>query len=206
MTIELTNISKRFNREWIFRNVTRTFEKGKIYALTGPNGSGKSTLLQILSGYLIPSKGSLKYFKGNATIHIDDLYNHLVIVAPYLDLIEDFDTHEAIDFHFQFKKIIAGVKKEDIVKNIWLEKSSNKFLKDFSTGMLQRLKLAFAFYSEAELMLLDEPASNLDKKGLDWYKENVLSLKNDRTTIICSNRIEEYEFCDEVIDITDFKS
>ncbi|HET6995251.1 MAG TPA: ATP-binding cassette domain-containing protein, partial [Chitinophagaceae bacterium] len=61
MTISLSDAGKRFNREWIFRHFTYTFEEGKSYAITGPNGSGKSTLLQVISGAMHANEGSIKY-------------------------------------------------------------------------------------------------------------------------------------------------
>src|SRR5476649_2316778 len=107
-SISLQNIGRRFNREWIFRGVDYTFENNQSYAILGPNGSGKSTLLQVLNGSLAPSEGTLGYaYKGSA-VEVESAYLHLSLAAPYLELIEDFTLEEMVDFHFQFKKYIAG--------------------------------------------------------------------------------------------------
>ena len=82
LVIAVSGLSKRFNREWIFRNLDYTFEPANIYALTGPNGSGKSTLLQILWGQLPPSKGELKYTKKSNEIPPDEIFNHLAVATP----------------------------------------------------------------------------------------------------------------------------
>jgi ABC-type multidrug transport system ATPase subunit len=71
--------------------------------------------------------------------------------------------------------------------------------------MKQRLKLMLAFYTECELLLLDEPCSNLDESGIEWYRNMMMQQKNTRTIIIASNQKAEYDFCDQVYAVTDFK-
>src|SRR5688500_6214672 len=86
--ITISGLGKRFNREWIFRNLDYTFQSGNVYAVTGPNGSGKSTLLQVLWGQLPPSKGALKYTQKSTDIPVDEIFKHLTVATPYLDLID----------------------------------------------------------------------------------------------------------------------
>ena len=88
MTITTQNLGKRFNREWIFKKLSYNFQPG-VYAVIGPNGSGKSTLLQVLWGQLPYSTGSVDYMEGHNAIAADDVYQHLTIAAPYLDLTEE---------------------------------------------------------------------------------------------------------------------
>ena len=74
LVITVSGLGKRFNREWIFRNLDYTFQPANIYAITGPNGSGKSTLLQVLWGQLPQSKGELKYSHDSKEIPVDEIY------------------------------------------------------------------------------------------------------------------------------------
>ncbi len=74
MEIRLTNMGKRFNRDWIFRNLNYQFSSGKKYAITGPNGSGKSTLLQIISGAAISNEGSITYQENKQTIDPEKIF------------------------------------------------------------------------------------------------------------------------------------
>src|ERR1700756_1951813 len=101
--ILLENIGRRFNRDWIFREVNYTFQSGSIYAVLGPNGSGKSTLLQVLNGSLGPSAGNISYTFNDRPVEVEAVFQHLSLAAPYLELIEDFSLNEMIDFHFKFK-------------------------------------------------------------------------------------------------------
>src|SRR6478736_8564390 len=105
MTIQVENLGKRFNREWIFKNLTSTFERGNTYAITGPNGSGKSTLLQVLWGQLPPSTGTLSYSFKDKTVPIEEIFQHISIATPYMDLIEEYTLSEMLRFHFQFKQV-----------------------------------------------------------------------------------------------------
>jgi ABC-type multidrug transport system ATPase subunit len=206
MTITLNNIGKCYHLDWIFRNVTFEFKTGEPCAIQGPNGSGKSTLLQIISGMVVSSEGTITYSINNKIISIEDIFRHLSIATPYLDLIEDFTLAEIINFHFQFKKILDGVTKPDLIEIIGLKKAKDKQLKYYSSGMKQRVKLALAIFSDTQILLLDEPTSNLDKTGIDWYRTQIEQHISNRLILVCSNnQSQEFDFCKHEIDIMDYR-
>lgn len=204
MTVTLTNIGRRFNQEWIFRGIDHQFESGGKYAILGPNGSGKSTLLSIVLGSLSSSEGKITYEYGKP-VSPEEIYQYVSFAAPYVDLIEEFTLQETIDFHFQFKRLYTGVSKSDVLDLLGLAKSQDKALKYFSSGMKQRTKLALACCSNTPLLLLDEPTSNLDVQGLDWYHEIMNKFSNDRLVIVGSNQEVEYSFCNHFVRIMDYK-
>ena len=204
MTIEASGLGRRFKNEWIFRNLDYSFKKGRSYAITGPNGSGKSTLLKILSGLMPASEGSVKYH-GNTEIPEWEFYRHLVISAPYLELVEELNLEEFLDFHFKFKPIIEGKTTNDLIEFCYLEESRSKPVKNFSSGMKQRLKLAICFYSDVPVVLLDEPTTNLDEKGIAWYHENHKKYLEQRLVITCSNIEKEYSDYSYLLNMQDFK-
>lgn len=205
MRITLEQIGRRFNREWIFRNVNYTFKSGNSYAILGANGSGKSTLLQVISGSLTGSEGEVNYFKNDLLVDIENVFPELSLAAPYLELIEEFSLSEHIDFHFQFKKYRKGYNKQLLVSLLDLQHSEHKALKNFSSGMKQRVKLALAFCSDTQVLLLDEPTSNLDQQGIEWYLSLINEFSADRLVIVCSNQEHEYRFCDHKINVHDYK-
>jgi ABC-type multidrug transport system ATPase subunit len=205
MTITLENIGRRFNRDWIFRGVNYTFTSGNNYAVLGPNGSGKSTLLQVLNSSLTPSEGKIFFTDNGKDIEPEAVYNKLSLAAPYLELIEEFSLSEVIDFHFQFKAFLPGMDRKSVIELLNMHASRNKLVKYFSSGMKQRLKLALAFCSDTEMLMLDEPTSNLDTQGVDWYLSLIEQFAANRLTIICSNQEHEYSFCKEKLSITDYK-
>jgi ABC-type multidrug transport system ATPase subunit len=206
MNITLTNIGKRYNFDWIFRKVAYEFSVENNYVILGANGSGKSTLLQVIAGNIIASEGSIHYHDGTQTIPEEQIYQHVSIASPYLELLEDFTLAESIDFHAQFKPIINKLTTKQVIELIQLEKSADKQLKYFSSGMKQRVRLALAILSDTRLLLLDEPTSNLDKEAIKWYQGLVDQFKQDRLIIVCSNQQEqEYVFCNKQLTIEDFK-
>jgi ABC-type multidrug transport system ATPase subunit len=206
LTISLDNIGRRFNREWIFRGVNYILEKNSSYAILGPNGSGKSTLLQILTGSLTPSAGRIIFSVDDKPIDIETIYQYLSYAAPYQELIEEFTLDEMVAFHFQFKQYRTGLDKNAVIDLLGLEGSRHKALRYFSSGMKQRTKLALAFCSDTPMLMLDEPTSNLDTQGVEWYLKLASQFTAGRLTIICSNQEHEYGFCDHKINISDYKS
>ena len=204
MTVELNDIGRRFNQEWIFRGLTYQFDSGHNYAILGPNGSGKSTLLSIIMGNLTPSSGSVSYHK-DRKITVEQIYQHLGFAAPYLDLIEEFSLQESLDFHFQFKELLPGLHKKDLLDLLGLARSQDKPLKYFSSGMKQRTKLVLACCTAAPLLVLDEPTSNLDAQGVAWYHQVITEFTAKKTVIIGSNQESEYSFCNHFVQISDYK-
>jgi ABC-type multidrug transport system ATPase subunit len=206
MNITLQNIGRRFNRDWIFRGIDYTFNSGQAYAILGPNGSGKSTLLQVLNASLTPSAGTITFSFQDKPVEPDQVFTHLSLAAPYLELIEEFTLNEMVDFHFKFKQYKQGINKKELISLLNLAKSENKLIRYFSSGMKQRLKLILAFCADTPMLMLDEPTSNLDTQGVDWYLSLVQQFAQERLTIVCSNQEHEYGFCDQYLNISDYKS
>lgn len=205
MTISLDHIGKRFNFEWIFRRVNYTFASGSQYAILGPNGSGKSTLLQIISGSLTHSEGTVSYSNGHGTISSDEIFASCSFSAPYLELIEEFTCKEFLHFHTRFKPFIHQYSIEQVLHEVQLDHASDKQIRYFSSGMKQRLKLAQAIFADSELVLLDEPCTNLDQQGVELYKKLILEYIGNRLLIVSSNDPNEYEMCAQRIHMADFK-
>lgn len=203
MQIKLTQLGKRYNYDWIFRKLTYTFEAGKAYAILGYNGSGKSTFINTISGNILPSEGTIDYRLNGASIPADTIYRYLSFSAPYLELLEELTLTELIHFHTRFKPL-RHLTQTQLIQRMYLEKARNKYVKDFSSGMKQRLKLGLAIYTDAPLLLLDEPTTNLDQTGIDWYLEHVSQNSVERLVIVCSNIAHEYQFCDITLDITHY--
>ncbi|HSJ66863.1 MAG TPA: ATP-binding cassette domain-containing protein [Anditalea sp.] len=205
LSIILDQAGKRFQYEWIFKNVSLALEPKAKVAITGSNGSGKSTLLKCLAGVIPLTDGKVSYMKDLIEIPETDFFTYLTISAPYLELPEEFTLEELLIFHFKFKNKINTITLDDMMDIMYLKESKNKQIQYFSSGMKQRLKLGLCFFSEAPLLLLDEPTSNLDQKGIDWYLEMISKYGDAKTILICSNDPREYEFCDKIIKMENYK-
>lgn len=204
--IVLTDAGKRFNREWIYRHCNIELSVGSAYAITGPNGSGKSTLLQAIAGSMQLSEGSIVWNDlQTKDIDAEQIYKQLAIAAPYLELIEEMTAKEFLEFHEQFKPLIATVSIDEILSIIGLEKAVDKQIRYYSSGMKQRVKLAQAIFSDVPLLLLDEPCTNLDTTGYVLYHSLIKNYCMHKLIVVSSNDEQEFNFCDQVVRIMDYK-
>ena len=205
MRIELDQTGKRYRMEWILRGISLQFEEGEQYAITGPNGSGKSTLLKILSGHLTPSKGKVRFFHENQTLDQTVVYRFISYAAPYIELIEELTLWEALQFHIRFKPLRDNMSASDVLSLLGFKNARDKAIRDFSSGMKQRLKLALALCSDTPLLLLDEPTTNLDKEGVAWYRQLIDTYSSGRLLIVASNVEVDFDFCRHTVDILAYK-
>lgn len=206
LSIQLNNLGKKFNKEWIFKDLTYTINAGDKVVVLGGNGSGKSTLLQVVSGFITENEGEVIYKVDDKIIAVDKIKNYISFASPYIHLVEDFTLTEMIDHTKIFKPFIQDLSTEQIIELLDLTKAKNKLIKQFSSGMKQRLKLGVAILCDTPLLLLDEPVSNLDAKAIDWYKNIIKEYSQNRTVIVASNAIQdEFFICDKQLNVADFK-
>lgn len=212
LTISLTNLGKKFNKEWIFRGLNHEILPNQKLLILGGNGSGKSTLLQVISTFVTPNEGEVCYSHLDSSsgsekkIDPEKIKNYISFSSPYLQLIEDFTLTEIIEHSKMFKPFVKNMQVKEVIEMMELQSAQNKFIKQFSSGMKQRLKLGLAILADTPVLLLDEPVSNLDKNAIAWYKKLISDSTEDRTVIVCSNAIaEEYFFCDTELNVADYK-
>jgi len=205
LTIQLTDAGKRFRFDWIFRGLNYRLSSGGRYALLGPNGSGKSTLMKVLSGHLSLSKGKVVFEENGKALDPDAVYRRVSYAAPYIELIEEFTLDEALRFHARLRPLLPGVTVENLYELLDLPRARHKELRFFSSGMKQRVKLALALCTDAPVLLLDEPTTNLDLNAVRWFKNLVETHIGDRLLVIASNDPGDLELCREEINILDFK-
>lgn len=199
MKICLNQIAKRYQQNWIFKDLSLDIPSGTSLAILGNNGSGKSSLLRIIAAMQTATKGSITYTHNQQNIDSNSLYKQLSYAAVGMQLIEEFTLSELLSFHFSFKKSIHQLTVAEIISILDMKNVQSKLVGDFSSGMKQRVKLAQAIFTDAPLLLLDEPCSNLDKHGIAQYQEWMATYQNNRTIIVASNDSNEYNFCKEQI-------
>lgn len=190
MKIQLENVGLHFKKQWIFKNINQEIAQNDVMAFLGKNGSGKSSLLKICAAYLSPSAGNVSFIHNEKAMSSEHIFAHCAIASPWIELIEEMTLMEFFSFHFSFKKNKIPIK--EIIQEIDLSGKENEYLQNFSSGMLQRVKLAQAFYADTAILLLDEPLSNLDSKGFELYQDLINKYTKDRIVCIASNEPKEY--------------
>ena len=202
MEVILENLSKSFGKQNVIENVDYVFTQGERHAILGGNGSGKSTLLQMVYGSLTPTSGKLTYQVNKVSIKQEDVVFKTTLASPYLELIEELSAKEFLTFYNKFRSFRNNIYPDEILDYCYLSSSANKEIRNFSSGMKQRLRLSLALFTESDLVLLDEPISNLDPQGMEWYQKLVNEHLGERTLIVGSNFDErEMGFCPHRLDI-----
>lgn len=206
-SLQSDSLSKSFGRRLIFSNINFQWEEKGIFGISGPNGSGKSTLVKIIAGLISASKGKLIHKNSGGEIIPEKLHNHIGFVSPYLVLYEEFSAWENLKIFAE----IRGVTFDEAsvlsyLKEFLLENRKDDLVKTYSSGMKQRLKFIFALMHSPEVLIFDEPTSNLDDDG----KKVVYKIINDegkqRVVIVASNETRDLELCNEILLLEKFKN
>lgn len=206
MEVALRSVTRSFGREVVFRGVDHVLAPGSRTALLGPNGSGKSTLLQVIGGALSATSGTVTHQLNGRVIDPEAVYRHVAFATPYLGLYEDLSLRDTLAFHRRFKPFRPGITDEDVARAAYLHQELDKPVRQFSSGMKQRLKLVLALMSDVPLLLLDEPTSNLDARGIAWYGDLLQAQAEGRTLVVASNRVEaETALCTAQLDVLAWK-
>ena len=184
MDIQLKNVSKKFGAKNVISNFSKKFQKKK-YAIIGDNGSGKSTLLKLISNLITPSGGKIIYTHDDAEIDKEVFIKKIIFTAPYQNLIEELTVKEFLSFHHRFRDSINN--PFNILSEFGLENFENTQIKNLSSGSEQKLKLLISFNTKTDFILLDEPTTNLDKKGINIYNKIIKRASKNKGIIIATN-------------------
>lgn len=196
--LEITDVSKSFNRKLALDAVSLHVQKGEIYGLLGPNGAGKTTLIRIINQIIEADKGTLR-FDGKLMSN-----EHLRLIG-YLPEERGLYKSMGVLEQLVFLAQLRGMSKENAIKsaNFWLEKFdikdwSKKRIEELSKGMAQKVQFIAALVHEPDLLILDEPLSGFDPLNVELILNELKSLKSQGKTIILSthNMRSVEEICD----------
>lgn len=192
------NVTKDFNRKPVFQNISFSLSSPSSLAITGKNGAGKSTLSKIISGLITPSRGSIKYLIENQVIDAEGFKHYVGFVSPYLNLYDEFTALENLQYLSRIRSsIIQNAERyRELLELVGLWQRRNDFVCTFSSGMKQRLKYAFALLHKPQVLILDEPTSNLDFDGVEFVKAVVAEQKNSGILIVATNDAKEADWCE----------
>jgi heme exporter protein A len=206
-SVEAVSLNKVFGRRLIFNNINFKFENNGIFGISGPNGSGKSTLIKIIAGITSPSSGKIIHNSNAITVIPERLHNHIGFVSPYLVLYDEFSAWENLNYFSEIRDVPLDADKVNfLLDRFLLLNRKDDLVKTYSSGMKQRLKFIFALMHSPQLLLLDEPTSNLDAEG----KEKVYALLRKEADsliiVIASNDESDLEICSSCIKLEQFKT
>ena len=166
-----------YEGKYVFKNLNLTVKKGEKICIVGDNGTGKTTLAHILSGYLKPDSGEIKFPEKVASI--------------------------TLPLHFPPVKIKDLGLNPDLIKELGLENFLEKTADELSAGEKQKLGIALALSSDADFFIFDEPLENIDEKSREKVFKLILDHTKGKTLLIIMHGFNEYhKFFDRVINIS----
>ena len=200
--IDINNIDLTIGKTNILKNITVSFDEGKIHGLIGRNGSGKTMLMKCISGFIKPTGGEITVDGKRVGKDVDFPKNMGIII----------ETPGFIPYYSGYKnlKLLAGlnnkISKQEIKKSmeqVGLDPDLKRHVKKYSLGMRQRLGLAQAIMENPKILILDEPFNGLDKDGVADMRKYLLELKErGKTILIASHSSEDIEIlCDTVCEM-----
>jgi ABC-2 type transport system ATP-binding protein len=196
--LEITDVSKSFNRKLALDAVSLHVQKGEIYGLLGPNGAGKTTLIRIINQIIEADKGTLRF---DGKLMSNEHLRQIGYLPEERGLYKSMGVLEQLVFLAQLR----GMSKENAIKNanFWLEKLeikdwSKKRIEELSKGMAQKVQFIAAIVHEPDLLILDEPLSGFDPLNVELILNELKTLKSQGKTIILSthNMRSVEEICD----------
>jgi heme exporter protein A len=200
LAVTLDRVTRRFGRRVVFEDVSASVHSGGALVVTGPNGSGKSTLLRIIAGLLPPSKGAVSMTVSGSTLEPWQRRGRLGYVAPDLTLYGELSGAENLVFFGRLKGL--QLKREDLIaslERVGLRGRGRDLVRDYSSGMRQRLKYAFALLGQPPVLLLDEPTANLDASGEEIVRSIIEDQRRTGLVIMGTNEASEVEWGDAVV-------
>jgi heme exporter protein A len=205
-SVETLGLNKSFGRRLIFNDLQFKFDKAGVYGVSGPNGSGKSTLVKIIAGIIGASKGKIVHKLNDNEISAEQLHNHIGFVSPYLVLYEEFSIYENFNFFAEIRGVKFNKDRIDyLLEKFLLFKRKDELLKTYSSGMKQRVKFIFGLMHSPNLLILDEPTSNLDDEGKNSIYELVQEEGKNSIVLIASNEKNDLELCSDIVYLEKYK-
>lgn len=204
ITLQIKRLHKSFGSKIILRDLSFEYS-GDPLGIAGANGSGKSTLLKCMGGLLSPTRGDIVWTDGSETLYKEQLQHRLGYAAPYINLYDELSCLENLHFlsSIRTRQNEASHPVEEWIRKTGLRTVSTQPYGKLSTGQQQRLRLAAALFHQPDILLLDEPGSNLDEAGKSLITDITKRFQDNpaKLLVIASNNPEELDLCGRVFSV-----
>ena len=197
--IEVQNVVKRFRDQVVLKNVSISFEKGKIHGIVGRNGSGKTVLFKCICGLMHPEEGVI-LVNGKRVGRDVDMPEDIGTIIEAPGFLPNYSGYKNLRFLANIRRKIGKEEILNVLKTVGLDPESRKHVGKYSLGMRQRLGIAQAIMEDPEILILDEPMNGLDNAGVQDIRALLLELKAQGKTILLASHNHEdiAALCDTV--------
>ena len=204
MIIEIKNVSEKFKKTEVLKNVSMTLSEGTIYGFVGHNGSGKTVLLKLICAFLEPSSGEI-LFDGENIIKNNKFPPSTRALIERPTFISELTGEENLELLANIEKKVGTEEIELTLKKVGLIEDKDKLYYKFSLGMKQKLGIAQVLMEDPKIIILDEPFNGLDEESTKNIRNLLLEEKKKNKLIILATHIKEDMelLCDEIYKFND---
>jgi heme exporter protein A len=200
------HLVKRYDRKLIFNKVSISINPAESLAITGANGSGKSTLLKILAAISSPTSGTVTLRHAQKTLEKTERFRYIGFVAPYLQFYDELTGFENIVFSLRAKGLTPDmIYLNRLFEHFTLRAAKEKLVKNYSSGMTQRLRFIQALAARPPFLFLDEPTVTLDQHGISQLWSLIDELRSNLILVVASNDASDVAQCQRTLSIEDYK-
>ncbi len=199
--IKAKNIHFSYGKENILKGINFEVSEKDILIIKGPNGSGKSTLIKLLSGLLTVDKGEIEYYVEDKKIEKSEFNIFFGFCSVEQNLYEELTVWENLYFLSKLRGIILKDEIEDYLKKAELFSAKDKYFKNLSSGMRQKVKIISSILHKPPFLFLDEPSTNLDEKGIRFLSDIIEEQKFRGICIIATNNENEYIYGNKSVEL-----
>lgn len=200
--IEVCGVNKYFGEEHVLKDVSPTFEKGKIHGIVGNNGSGKTVLMKCICGFLKPDSGVI-YVNHKQVGKETDFPEDIGIIIETPGFLPHLSGTQNLKILASLQKKANALTIRTVLEQVGLDPDMKKPVGKYSLGMRQRLGFAQALMEDPSLLILDEPLNGLDKHGVVHIRNVIKGLRAEGKTVILAshNQVDIDELCDTVCEM-----
>lgn len=199
-SVSVQDLTKYFGTKKVLSSVNLHHKEG-VLGIAGSNGSGKSTLLKILAGLLPYSAGNFVWKNNGQKLKVEELKTSLGYAAPYINLYDELTTAENLKFLQRLRHQPSEKNTIDLLREFGVDLISGQLFGSLSTGQQQRVRLAAALAHDPSVLFLDEPGSNLDKKGIEAVRQAIEKRRGRVIILLASNNQRELDWCDRIYSV-----
>jgi ABC-2 type transport system ATP-binding protein len=197
-SVEVINLCKSINSQYILNNINMNFKRGNIYSIVGANGSGKSMLLKSIAGLILPDKGTIKIY--GEELRRGEFYQKIGLLLDSPGLLPQYSAVKNLEILASINNKISTREIKDFLMKLGLNPEDKRSVKKYSLGMKQKVGIVQALMENPEIIILDEPMNGLDENSAEIVRNLLFDLKNEnKTIIITSHNKEDIELLSDYI-------
>lgn len=201
--IEINNLTRKYGEKTAVENVSFKIEKGEIVGLLGPNGAGKTTIMKMITGYLMPTEGSITVDGIDVVENPREAAEKIGFLPEIPPLYVEMEVLEYLRFMSEIKGIAKEERQqriEEVMEIAQVDHVKNRVIGHLSKGYRQRVGLAGALMGMPEILILDEPTVGLDPRQIADFRNLMIELGKKHTIIFSTHILSEIDMvCEKVV-------